>query len=285
VPHVPSRTAPEWSARLPTCGTGMSWTGWPLCRIRTTRAVRSGAARLLSPGSLGRAPVSGDGYTRSIQDDRPAHAASGPHGSAGVPRKGYRKGGETRERLITTAQEMIYEVRFNRASSREIARRAGVPFGVIQHHFGTFEALLVAAGEQGLGELDKMIADVEMTGETTEEKLTAITDLLWDYFSRPAYISYLEILTKLTRDPATSEETRARLHTGTVALEKSWLQLMRRTFGRDHHGVVLRRMMSATIQGLAVQRWMNPGQPTFAKDWRLLVEATAAYLDSVAATD
>ncbi|HEX3785709.1 MAG TPA: TetR/AcrR family transcriptional regulator [Pseudonocardiaceae bacterium] len=199
-------------------------------------------------------------------------------------RKGYRKGDETRERLIVTAQEMIYEVGFAHASSREIARRAGVTFGVIQHHFGTFEALLLAAAERGMGGVVEVLANVQITGETTEEKLTAIADLLWRHVSGPAYISYLEILTKLTRDPDTSDETRARLRAGTAEFDKLWLKLMRRTFGWELHGKALRRLMTASMQGLAVSQWMNPGQPTFAAERRLFVKAMAAYLDSIAAT-
>jgi AcrR family transcriptional regulator len=242
-------------------------------------------------------------YARSMQDDRPARPSPLPPGPAsrstrragvradaepeptGVrARKGYRKGDETRERLISMAQEMIYEVGFNRASSREIARRAGVTFGVIQHHFGTFEALLLAAGEQGMAGMGEMLSGAEIPGKTTEEKLASIANLLWSYFSRPAYISYLEILTNLTHDPATSEETRARLRAGTVAMEKSWLQLMRRAFGRGHHGLVLRRLLFGTMQGLAVNQWMSEGQPSFAQERRLFITAIAAHLDSVDTT-
>ena len=43
--------------------------------------------------------------------------------------------------------------------------------------------------------------------------------------------------------------------------------------------------MTAAIQGLAVNQWMNPGQPTFAAERRLLVKALAAHLDSIAAAE
>lgn len=128
-------------------------------------------------------------------------------------------------------------------------------------------------------------AEVEIAGETTEEKLTQIANLLWRYFSGPGYISLLEIVTNLTRDPATSEETRARLHAGAVASEKLWLGLMRRTFGRARHGRVLRQLLFATMQGLAVNRWMNQGQPSFAKERRFLVAAVAGYLDDLDSTE
>src|SRR5207302_10457592 len=55
----------------------------------------------------------------------------------------------TRERVLEAAVASILERGFYRASSNEIARRAGVTWGVIQHHFGTREALLLAVLEDG----------------------------------------------------------------------------------------------------------------------------------------
>jgi len=193
---------------------------------------------------------------------------------------GYRKGAETQERMVSATQDAIYELGFGRASSREIARRSGVTFGVIQHHFGTFEALLLTAGEQGTTGIRALLASAEVEGETTEEKLTFIADLVWNYFCRPAYISYLEIFTNLIRDPSTSEQALERLRAGTEDLEKLWLDLMRRTFDTDHDDLVLRRLLFGTMQGLAITRWTNQERPSLAQERRLFVAAIAAYLDN-----
>lgn len=215
-----------------------------------------------------------------MQPERPARSAPAP------ARRGYRKGDQTRDRLVSTAQEVIYEVGFNRATSREIARRAGVTFGVIQHHFGTFEALLLAAGERGMTGLAEALSSLEIAGKTTEEKLTSIADLLWRYFSKPEYVSLIEIVTNLTRDPATSAETQARLRAGTVATEKLWLDLVHRTFDQEQwHSQVLRRLLFATMTGIALTRWTDPEQPDFAQERRFFVAAAAAYLDTAEATD
>jgi AcrR family transcriptional regulator len=182
--------------------------------------------------------------------------------------------------MISAAQDTIYELGFSRASSREIARRAGLTFGMIRHHFGSFEALLLAAGERGVGDMRAVLASAEVSGETGEEKLAFIAELVWGYFSRPESISYLEILTNLIRDPATSEETLMRLRACTKEVEDSWLDLMQRTFDTDHDAVVLRQLLFGTMQGLAVMRWMSRERPSLAEERSLFVAAIAAYLDS-----
>jgi len=182
--------------------------------------------------------------------------------------------------MISAAQDAICELGFNRASSREIARRSGVTFGMIRHHFGSFEALLLAAGERGAAGMCAMLASAEVAGETDEEKLAFIAELVWGYFSKPEYISYLEILTNLVRDPATSQQTLLRLRAGTKEVENLWLNLMRRTFDTDHDDLVLRRLLFGTMQGLAVTRWMSRERPSLAQERRLFVAAIAAYLDS-----
>jgi DNA-binding NarL/FixJ family response regulator len=48
-----------------------------------------------------------------------------------------------RERVIDATVSCILELGFYRASTNEIARRAGVTWGVIQHYFGTREALML----------------------------------------------------------------------------------------------------------------------------------------------
>src|SRR5690606_2660936 len=75
---------------------------------------------------------------------------------------GYKKGAETREKLISAAQDAIHELGFNRASSREVARRSGLTFGVIQHHFGSYEAVLVAVVTREGERLRTLLADAEI---------------------------------------------------------------------------------------------------------------------------
>ncbi len=66
---------------------------------------------------------------------------------------------DTRARVIKAATECIIELGFYRGSStNEIARRAGVTWGVIQWYFGNREGLMLAVLEEGASH---MVATVE----------------------------------------------------------------------------------------------------------------------------
>jgi TetR/AcrR family transcriptional regulator, regulator of cefoperazone and chloramphenicol sensitivity len=208
--------------------------------------------------------------------------SSGPKAKMPEPRRaatGYKKGAETRERLITAAQQAIHELGFNRASSREIARRSGLTFGVIQHHFGSYEAVLLAAVAREGDRLQETLATAEIAGNTVEERLACVADLVWNFVSRPENLVYMEIHSNLMRDPETSAEALELLHGGTQRIEELWLDLMREAFDQQEPDPGLRRLLFATMRGLAITAWMNQGELTFERERAIFVEAMAPYFD------
>ncbi len=71
---------------------------------------------------------------------------------------------DTRGRVIRAAVDCIIDLGFYRGSStNEIARRAGVTWGVIQHYFGTREGLMLAVLEDGAAH---MVSTVETPAST-----------------------------------------------------------------------------------------------------------------------
>ena len=230
---------------------------------------------------------------KSVKTAKPANASRRTAGSgepstaSPVPARnggGYRKGAETRERLISAAQDAIHELGFNRASSREIARRADVTFGVIQHHFGSYEAVLLAAVAREGARLRNLLEHAEITGTTAEEKLASVADLVWTYVSRPENLVYMEIHTNLMRDPSTSKEALDLLRNGTRDIEALWLGVMRKAFNQQEPDPALRRLLFGTMRGLAISAWMNQGQLSFDRERELFVEAMAPLFERSAAS-
>jgi AcrR family transcriptional regulator len=217
----------------------------------------------------------------ALPEDADAPPQSPSRSQRADGRTGYRKGAETRERLISAAQDAIHELGFNRASSREVARRSGVTFGVIQHHFGTYEAVLLAAVAREGAQLDTLLANAEITGTTAEERLGSLADLVWNHVSRPENLVYLEIQANLMRDPSTSEEAIELLRGGTRRVEQLWLELMRKAFGHQEEDPVLRRVLFATMRGLAITAWINQGELGFVEERRVFVQAMAPFFERV----
>jgi AcrR family transcriptional regulator len=116
----------------------------------------------------------------------------------------------THTRLIEATIDCILEEGFYRASSNRIAKRAGVTWGVIQHHFGTREALLLATFQQGMQELIDTLQSAVITGDSFEPRLQALAEVIWRFYRQPKFVAYEELTLNLLRDP-TMDAATARL--------------------------------------------------------------------------
>lgn len=102
------------------------------------------------------------------------------------------RGDRTRQRLIDETVRCIREEGFSAASARHIIERAGVTWGVIQHHFGDRDGLLIAVIDDAV---DRLIASLEALSDPDQPIDTA--DLVrgaWEAFANPKAMAGLEIL-------------------------------------------------------------------------------------------
>ncbi len=102
------------------------------------------------------------------------------------------RGDRTRDLLIDEAVRCIREEGFSAASARHIIERAGVSWGVIQHHFGDRDGLLTAVIEDAM---DRLIASLEALSDPS--RVTDTEDLVratWEAFANPKAMAGLEIL-------------------------------------------------------------------------------------------
>ncbi|MEU4647184.1 TetR/AcrR family transcriptional regulator [Nocardia fluminea] len=102
------------------------------------------------------------------------------------------RGDRTRELLIDETVRCIREEGFSAASTRHIVERAGVSWGVIQHHFGDRDGLLTAVIEDAV---DCLITSLESLSDPAlvidTEQLVRAT---WEAFANPKAMAGLEIL-------------------------------------------------------------------------------------------
>ncbi len=102
------------------------------------------------------------------------------------------RGDRTRELLIDETVRCIREEGFSAASARHIIERAGLSWGVIQHHFGDRDGLLTAVIEDAV---DRLSASLDLLADpaqaTDTEELVRAT---WEAFANPKAMAGLEIL-------------------------------------------------------------------------------------------
>jgi AcrR family transcriptional regulator len=113
----------------------------------------------------------------------------------------------TRARVIDATIGCILEEGLYRASSNRIAKRAGVSWGVIQHHFGSREALLLATFQSGMSELIDHLEAAAITGETFEARLESFAEVIWQFYRQPKFVAYEQLTLNLLRDPTMDAAT------------------------------------------------------------------------------
>ena len=102
------------------------------------------------------------------------------------------RGDRTRELLIDETVRCIREEGFSAASARHIIERAGVSWGVIQHHFGDRDGLLTAVIDDAV---DRLIASLEVLSDPAQVTDTdALVRATWEAFANPKAMAGLEIL-------------------------------------------------------------------------------------------
>ncbi|MGW0659874.1 TetR/AcrR family transcriptional regulator [Streptodolium elevatio] len=174
----------------------------------------------------------------------------------------------TRARVIQATLGCILDKGFYRASSNEIARRAGVSWGVIQHHFGTREALMVAAHRDGGALLEQLVEQADVGGEHVTERLTRYWELLDSYYGRPEYLARLQISLNLTRDPAVSAEAVATIVETDERIRKRFVDLEQQVAG-DCAAPPDTGFLFHTLRGLALSHATLAGTtPAELKDRR-----------------
>lgn len=94
---------------------------------------------------------------RPVRPAPPPRSRRGSQCTAKPERRPQRRSVDTRERLVEAALAVFGDLGFEGASTREIARRAGVALAALPYHFTTKDALWRAAADRIFGKLTSRI--------------------------------------------------------------------------------------------------------------------------------
>jgi AcrR family transcriptional regulator len=107
---------------------------------------------------------------------------------------------ETRMRILAAVVESIDDVGFQRTTGSEIARRAGVSWGAVQHHFRDKDGILVAVLERSFALFKERLEGAIDPEADLGERVDLFVERAWSHFSSPEYRSTFEILRNLPDD-------------------------------------------------------------------------------------
>jgi len=187
----------------------------------------------------------------------------------------------TRRKVIDAAVESISDVGYYESSSNEIARRAGVTWGVIQHQFGTREALLLEVLDDMWARLQDLVQRADVGRGTLEQRLGSLLDVLARHYGSSEHLVAIQIGLDLGNNPNTSATTRRAVIRHADRLARAWQPLSVDTLGplAEHPDLV--RYTFATLRGYLIGDTLSRtfgSKPRDDTDRRLLVDGIAESL-------
>lgn len=165
------------------------------------------------------------------------------------------------------------------ASASEIARRAGLSWGVVQYHFGDRLGLLLAAFEHSVALFEADLDSFEADGPLPR-RVAALVDATWRLMEQPSYRSGLETQVDLSRQPAATRAYRKIVRRASKAASGAWL----RTFPDIDTASVreVQDFVMTALRGYAVSHALGAGRARSRPSFRLLVESAVRALDDAA---
>ena len=114
---------------------------------------------------------------------------------------------DTRRRVLDVVVQTVIDIGYYKASSNEIARRAGLTWGSIQHLFGSRDQLMLDVVNHEAARLESLIGSATITGDTLEARLENVLDVLAESYDTDVYLVQMQILLELSANQRKSGRT------------------------------------------------------------------------------
>lgn len=168
---------------------------------------------------------------------------------AARPRSQAERSAGTRAAILKAVSESVVEVGFKRTTAAEIAHRACVTWGAVQHHFGGKDGMLTAVLEDSFNRFLERVESVPREGPL-EKQVSLFIDRAWDHYSSADYRTANEILLHFHAREDIEEAPE-----WSTIMAKAWLEIWHEIFhnapvSRASH-ILLARFTLATLSGLA----------------------------------
>lgn len=163
---------------------------------------------------------------------------------------------ETRTKVVAAVIDAIAEVGYQRTTAQEIATRAGVTWGAVQHHFGGKDELLLAVLEDTFTRFAARMADIPLSDTSLSERISLFVDRAWEHFRSRHFRSTFEIvLDYLGRDDRPhAAQWREQM---TRAWDRVWSTLFADARVPRGRSLMLQHYTVATLSGLATMSMME----------------------------
>jgi len=174
----------------------------------------------------------------------------------------------TRESLIAATLDVIYDRGYNRATTSEFAKRAGVSRGALLHHFPTRSDIIVAAMERLLADGTHDIRSCAADVAKGKIRLGEFIEFLWGKFSGKFFYLSIEFINEARTDTELRQKMVPVVRQFHEVLDGIWAELQALNSNPQEARVVL-NLTVCLVRGMGVQTVLKD-DPAY---YRALLEA------------
>ncbi|MDG2308542.1 MAG: TetR/AcrR family transcriptional regulator [Candidatus Binatia bacterium] len=170
---------------------------------------------------------------------------------------------ESRSKILEAAVACISELGPSETTTHRIARRAGLTWGAIQHHFGEKNVILVTVVENSLDGIVAELQEISQVRGTIAERVHALVAGLWPHYSGPLYRAGVEILLSARGDEILkprADEVRRR---AISAVGRAWATLFADFDIPAERHAIAQRVALAMLSGFALEVTMRDEEADF----------------------
>ncbi len=131
-------------------------------------------------------------------------ATSTPVAQKPVRRSQADRRADTRQRILQATLDELIEKGYAGLTTHGVCKRAGVSKGAMFDHFGSKQALIVAANEMSNAQLRADALETLGALDDAPDRLRATVDYLWAIYSSPNVIALTEVHMAARTDPELS---------------------------------------------------------------------------------
>jgi AcrR family transcriptional regulator len=160
----------------------------------------------------------------------------------------------TRARLLDATIECLHDLGYARASTPEIARRAGLSRGAQLHHFPTKAELVTRAVEHLFRRRREEFLRAFRERAATRDAVEVAIDILWSMVAGPTFYAWLEVTVAARTDAELREPVTALNERLIGIVEDTFRELFPAPASPNPFYAVAPRFAFALLDGLAVER-------------------------------
>ncbi len=185
---------------------------------------------------------------------------------------------ETKKRLLEATIDCLNELGYNKTSTPEIARRAGVSRGALVHHFPSKHDLITATAEY---HWERITVDVRKLAKTVyggQLSLNDFIDGLWEKVFRPRVSSAsIEMIIAARTDAELRGKLVPILNRLYSNYDEIWSQFFRDTGVTPERVEMLFDLTIQLLRGMTLQRVLKDEPEYYQKfldSWKTIVSAS-----------